>query len=264
MFHYTSVDTAYEILRGRTLWASDVLSMNDPTEFSHAVALVDEVLMSHWNVLPIDFAQYFRPQTILDMGRTWNAFASSFSADGDLLSQWLAYPPRSNAEGVSIGLSFSELYKTASQSLSASPSPSFSIVRISYSTDELRKAVIRICDVALDLAASRPLIFKEAEIFWSEVAKLLFGFALRFKNPSYIAEREWRLLKLGPDRSKVMRRIREGTEVKFIHLCFSTETITRINIGPRAAQDTEVQLRRSLADNGFGRVKMERSAIPFR
>jgi len=32
-YHYTSLGAATEILRSRTIWASDVLSMNDTSEF---------------------------------------------------------------------------------------------------------------------------------------------------------------------------------------------------------------------------------------
>ncbi len=258
IYHYTSVDTAYKILAGRVLWASDVLSMNDSTEFRHGVALLDEVLMSRWNVLPVAFAEYFRPRSLLLLGQTWDAFAVCFSSEGDLLSQWRAYPPNSNAEGVSIGFRISELHDIATQS------KSFAIVKINYSSEDLRKAVHHMCDAALALNASRRLIGREIEVFWSEVAMLLLGFALRFKNPYYSDEREWRLLKLAPDKSRVMRRDGEGAEVKFIRLGFSSEAITRINVGPRAAKETDEQLRRFLADNGLKKVQVDRSAIPYR
>jgi hypothetical protein len=76
IYHYTSVETAEKILRRRVLWASDVLSMTDTTEFKHAVGLVNEVLMSRWNVLPVAFAEYFRPSMLLLAGQTWDAFAT--------------------------------------------------------------------------------------------------------------------------------------------------------------------------------------------
>jgi hypothetical protein len=102
-------ETVYKILSSQVMWASDVLSMNDSTEFSHAFALVDGVLMSRWNALLVDFAQYFRPRELLRLGQTWDAFAACLSSDGDLLSQWRAYPPNSNADGVSIGFNLSKL-----------------------------------------------------------------------------------------------------------------------------------------------------------
>ncbi len=252
IYHYTSADTACKILSSRVLWASDVLSMNDSTEFRHAFALVDEVLMSRWNVLQPAFAEYFRPKKLVLLGQTWNAFAACFSSDGDLLGQWRAYPPNSNGEGVSLGFRISEL------------SNSFAVVKIDYSSEDLRNAVHRICDAALNLTASRCLKNKETEGFWREVILLLLNFCVRFKNPSYADEREWRILKLQPDKAQVMRRGREGAEVKFIHLGFSSEAITRINVGPRAAPETEGQLRRFLDDKGLEKVSVRRSVVPFR
>jgi DUF2971 family protein len=262
IFHYTSLDIAYKILGGRQLWVSDLFSMNDTTEFKYAIGLIDEVLMSRWNMLPIAVAEDFRPSKLLALSQTSGAFAGCFSSDGDLLSQWRAYPPGSNAQGVSIGFRITELGKTAWQSPGYSQLPSFSIVKINYYSEDLRNAARRICDAALDLAASRCLIYEETNVFWDKVLLLLFGFALRFKNPSYADEREWRVLKLEPD--KAVHQNREGKEVKFRCLNFSPKAITKINVGPRAAPETEEQLRRFLADNGLERVKVDRSAIPFR
>jgi len=255
-YHYTSLDAVYKILTDRVLWASDVLSMNDTSEFKHAVSVVDDVLMSHWSVLPIHLAEYFRPRKLLLLGQTWNAFAACFCSDGDLLEQWRAYTP--SADGISLGFRIESLHELALES------KAFALIRVHYSSDDLRKAAERICDAALTLAASRSLVYNETEVFWSEVALLLFNFALRFKHPGFKGEREWRILSLTPAETPFMRRNREGTEVKFISVGFSGEMVTKITLGPRAANASESQLRSFLDKSGFPAVKIHRSKIPLR
>jgi hypothetical protein len=109
IYHYTSIDSAYNILSDRLLWSSDVLSMNDGSEFRYAVSIVDEVLMSRWNKLPIQLAEYFRPKKLLRIGSTWNMFAACFCSEPDLLSQWHAYA--SNGAGVAIGFRVRQLHE---------------------------------------------------------------------------------------------------------------------------------------------------------
>ncbi len=167
IYHYTSLDAARQILTDRVLWASDVLSMNDTSEFKHAVSIVDDELMSRWYRLPVDFAEYFRPQKLLLIGQQWNAFAACFCSEGDLLEQWRAYTP--NADGVSLG------FRIASLQELGRASNDFALIKINYSSDDLRNATARICDVALKLAGSRSLVYDEAETFWTEVALVLFN-----------------------------------------------------------------------------------------
>ncbi len=258
IYHYTSVETACKILIGRELWASDVLSMNDTSEFRHALSIVDQALMSRWSEIPIHLAEYFRPRTLLLLGQTWDAFAACCSSNGDLLSQWRAYPPGSNAEGVSVGFRVGELYKIAQET------QAFALVKINYCSDDLRKAVHHICDTALDIASRHTLVWREIVVFWSEVALLLLSFSLRFKNPDFTDEREWRILKLHPDKSGVMRRNQDGSEIKFIRIAFNAESVSQINVGRRAPRETESQLRRFLDSNGYQAVKIQHSEIAFR
>lgn len=87
--------------------------MNDTSEFRHAVSIVDEELMSRWNVLPIHLAEYFRPRKLLLLGQNWNAFAACFCSEGDLLEQWRAYTP--SADGVSLGFRIQSLKERAQE-----------------------------------------------------------------------------------------------------------------------------------------------------
>lgn len=254
--HYTSVDAAYNILNDRVLWSSDVLSMADGSEFSYAVSIVDEVLMGRWNKLPIQFAEYFRPRKLLQIGSTWNMFAVCFCSEPDLLSQWRSYA--CDAQGVAIGFLVTPLHEFANTS------KSFALLPIQYDSAELRDETQQMSDLALQLADSRALPYNEHEVFWSEVALLLFNFALRFKNPCFAEEKEWRSLTLHTDDSPIFHRGSGARERSYIHMQFRPEMISEIVIGSRASPGVETTLRRFLDDHDFRHVTLRRSEIPLR
>jgi len=256
IYHYTSVSAAYSILKDRVLWASDVLSMNDGSEFIHAVSVVDEVLMELWNVLPIHFAEYFRPKKLLLAGRTWYMFAICFCSEPDLLSQWRTYA--SNAQGVAVGFWVEPLHEFGGSS------HEFALIPIQYDAAQLRDSTRRMCDFALRLAASEPLPYYEVEIFWFEVVLALLNATHRFKNPGFAEEKEWRALSLQTDECPTLQRNVGTEERRYIHLHFRPEMVSQIVLGPLADAVLETQLRQFLDSNGLQHVLIRRSRIPLR
>jgi hypothetical protein len=256
IYHYTSVSAAHSILKDRILWAFDVLSMNDGSEFIHAVSVVDEVLMELWNVLPIHFAESFRPKKLLLAGRTWYMFATCFCSEPDLLSQWRAYA--CNAQGVAVGFRAEPLHELGGNS------HEFALIPIQYDAAHLRSATQRMCDFGLRLAASESLPYYEVEIFWSEMVLALLNATHRFKNPSFAEEKEWRALRLETDECPTLLRNVGGQERRYIHLHFRPEMVSQIVLGPLADPALETQLRQFLDSNGLEHVQIRRSRIPLR
>jgi len=256
IFHYTSVDAAYRILNDCILWSSDVLSMNDGSEFRYAVSIVDDVLMSRWHKLPIQVAEYFRPRTLLRLGSTWDMFAACFCSEADLLGQWRAYA--ADCHGVAIG------FQTRPLHAFGSTSNEFGLIKIQYRDAELRDETRQMCDFGLQLADSIVVPYNEAEVFWSEVALLLLNFALRFKNPFFADEREWRALSLNMDDSPVFHRSSGAQERRYVHVHFRPETVSQVVVGPLAETNVEARLRQFLDDHGLHHVVVGRSAIPLR
>jgi hypothetical protein len=256
IYHYTTIEAALEIMKGRVLWSSDVLSMNDGSEFRHAVSIVDEVLMSRWNVLPIQVAEYFRPRKLLLIGRTWNMLAVCICSEPDLLSQWRAYA--SGCRGVAIGFRVGPLHGFGGAS------KEFGLVRIHYSSAKLRDAAQRMRDLALRLAGSSVLSYDEAEIFWSEVALALLNFSIRFKHPGFADEREWRAPTLDTGDLQVLCRGSGERTRRYVHIHFPADVVSQIVVGPLASAGTESELRTFLDDHDLRHVAVSRSTIPLR
>jgi hypothetical protein len=261
VYHYTSVDAARNILMNLSLWSSDVLSMNDGSEFRYAISIVHEALMQRWDRLPIQVPEWFCPKKLLRIGSRWNIFAACFCSEPDLLGQWREYA--CGSKGVAIGFQVGPLHDFGNTAV-GSTSVGFGMVPIQYNDAELRRATEQVCDFALDLIDSTTLPYNEYEVFWSEVVLKFLGFALRFKNPRFSDEREWRALTL--DRGDYPTYCRGcGTrERKYVHIEFRPEMVSELVTGPLADPGLGATLRGFLDDHGLRDVGIRPSEIPLR
>jgi hypothetical protein len=103
LYHYTSMEGLLGIVQKRQIWASHIRYLNDRMEQDHIWSVVenrarerlkqtdDPAIKSALETLPADVARRTRT----------HAYVASFSADGDLLSQWLSYCP--DGKGFAIG-----------------------------------------------------------------------------------------------------------------------------------------------------------------
>ena len=95
MYHYTSIEAVPNIVQTGGLWATDIHYFNDAAELSHTAALLVSEIESRQQVGAMD-----RP--VLDQFLGWirhrvanghTVFVSSFTPNGNLLSQWRSYCP---------------------------------------------------------------------------------------------------------------------------------------------------------------------------
>ena len=215
--------------------------MNDGSEFRHAVSIVHKALMSRWGRLPIGVTDWFRPKKLLQLGTRWNMFATCFCSEPDVLGQWREYADE--CRGVAIGFCVGALHAFGGAAVGSTAAIGFGLVPIQYDDAELRCGAEALCDLALDLVDSTPLAYDEYEVFWSEVSLKLLGFAVRFKNPCFADEREWRALTLDRGDYPVYRRSRGTTERKCVHIEYRPEMVSELVIGPLADRGLGVRLR---------------------
>ena len=116
LYHYASLEGFEKIIHSKKLWASELHYLNDASEIRHFGNLViDEARRrraaeaSNTEVLSQLIAW-----TTDRINRGPLVFASSFSENGNLLSQWRGYCP--NGVGVSLGFDPKELASTVCES----------------------------------------------------------------------------------------------------------------------------------------------------
>lgn len=103
IYHYCTPATFLNIVKSRSIWACDLTKMNDPAELQHGFTVIKEVWDEEFPTqkakLNIDNLTHERLFHL----------ATSFSENGDLLSQWRAYG--CDGFGFAIGIDETDLKK---------------------------------------------------------------------------------------------------------------------------------------------------------
>jgi hypothetical protein len=112
LYHYTSQEGLIGIASTRTIWATNIRYLNDAKEFEYAICLLYEVLNKLSERLQVSKIYYSTLDIIRhlvdEVGNVdFQVNVSSFSEDGNSLSQWRAYCP--SAAGFSVGFDMMRL-----------------------------------------------------------------------------------------------------------------------------------------------------------
>jgi hypothetical protein len=194
LFHYTSARGLLGILDKGNIYASSAYHLHDSMEFRYAIELMVEQLRVRlnfekgpWNTMYGQLLEQL-PSTAKDA----QVFVASFSEEGDLLSQWMAYSGPSN--GFALGLS--------PEHFEAARAAGFTLVRCVY--DRTRQ--VELASAAIDAFCQ-----SDGELNEEAINKILIT-AAALKHPGFVREAEWRLIKPLVLVSSESRRIlfREG------------------------------------------------------
>lgn len=181
LFHYTGFDSLLSITETKEMWATNLHYLNDYEEFKNALTIAKQIirrLQKGQSNRETQFLEhmYTRIDTIEDL----NLHIISFTANGDLLSQWRAYCPNG---GVSVGFRYNDLQELAKRN-------KFSIRKCIY--DEWIKNEIMGEAVEMHLT-----LYKEgenAELLLNGFITVLATISPCFKNQAFSEENEWRLV----------------------------------------------------------------------
>jgi len=272
LYHYTDVAGLIGICSSGSMRATNLRFMNDAKELDHAWRLMHEVLAR-----AREKAEQPGQISVVDAIeadlQSWDEYpdfySASFSADGDLLSQWRGYG--SSGGGYAIGFDPSELACPSTPY----PQPDRFLSRVIY--DEARQVEILsgVADAMLDLfkdvAAAGPEMTKARGRVFSALGEVA-GYVFSFKDPAWAEENEWRAVYVLPngELDGVQFRPGGGIAVPFMSLAMGTDPdgrlpIRRIVQGP--AVDPEMaakSLELLLAGNGYRDVEIAFSAVPLR
>jgi hypothetical protein len=195
LYHYTTQNGLLGIVERKEIWASHTQYLNDVREFRHAISVVEEELFT----MKRGPDHYDNRDTIDEMEQglkgieSINVCVCSFSADGDVLSQWRAYG--GGASGFSIGFTGAFL-RAVSDGLS------FWLVPVLYDEDQQRALVRTLLE---DVLAENVNRRAESKTDGNEVSLLgqppggnlvayLNRYAPILKHKSFSEEKEWRII----------------------------------------------------------------------
>ena len=124
LYHYTDLAGLRGILRDRSLWCTQIYSLNDPSEIEYGLAVVKRVIDNIISTGSTETAFLEKLKRFISMsyGPLLDPYTISFSENDDLLSQWRAYA--NEGRGYSIGFEFSDLTQICAQPATTPADPS--------------------------------------------------------------------------------------------------------------------------------------------
>jgi hypothetical protein len=193
LYHYTSLAGLMSIVESKSLYATEIRYFNDAAEMEQTATLLR-------NEISKRLEQEGTNKKLLDQLYQWIShrltngymlFVVSFTASGNLLSQWRGYCQ--NGKGVSIGFLPEDIRQSAELQ-------HFRMGRCRYEINEQIKLAAEIIDSIITLAYLRgenidPSKRHPSNSFhdiFEEVEPDLISIAALLKHPGFKEEKEWR------------------------------------------------------------------------
>jgi hypothetical protein len=216
LFHYTTLPGIIAVAQNKHLWATSIRHLADAKEFSYAHEMLADALKARAGVCAQDvvatvdvllFQLTHAWQSKLSFsGSLGSIFVTSFSSEGDLLSQWRAYCP---GGGYALGFRTEVLVNLATDQ-------GFELRQCSYNVDEHRRECDEIAAAVIKAVAEVPKEIRQSLVgtparpsmeavgFLYPIQQQMVGeiqmHAPVWKHPSFREEAEWRLVSVYRDR----------------------------------------------------------------
>ncbi|WP_434036872.1 DUF2971 domain-containing protein [Formosa sp. 4Alg 33] len=263
LYHYTSFQSALNIIESEKLWTTHIKYLNDLKEFQHAVDLTRNILTlklrNNKNELEV-----FIYKLLLDWIKNKNGantFIFSLTEKSDLLSQWRGYCTKG---GVSIGFNYSKLK-------AKSKSQGFRLVKCVYDIEKQEEFIEKIINEIKDKYTKNHTSYVGSKI--NELSQQFYSsfllMATRLKHPSFREEKEWRLIG-GPFSNKLEKfKFRSALQmlIPFYEFdLFSDKNlmIEKIVIGPNKDQQLAGDSFRLYIHKKEKGWSLKNSEIPFK
>lgn len=268
LYHYTSQAGLLGIITTKTLWVTNLHYMNDAMEFAYAIDLASYLFAERRKQVTAgeDIAFLDAAKTALESVRQINVHVFSLSEQGNLLSQWRAYCPRTG--GYSIGFDPDRLRQLMQPQ-------QFFLASCIYDPQEQTKILSQIinelweafqAEISANPAWLAALVSKYCNMFIAEFIKV----GPTLKDPSFFEEQEWRMISnpIAFDDSRMGHR--PGTSTLIPYFSFSLMEsavdlpITEIIVGPTRHRELALQSTRSLVQRQAVNIRTRNSRIPYR
>ena len=219
LYHYTSIQGLIGIIESKTIWATSIYHLNDKQELYHSIDLfltaLDELLekygiqkedqklgplaaalslatkIGNHEIGQAAFLTTLRKVLLFD--RTLPLFISSFSEEGNQLSQWMSYCK--NSPGFSIGFNFQKLKNIVDHSGNYNK-----IVKCIYNVNDQKEKVDEFSSTVIDPEVKFLTGSEDSKLIGEKVMLILYKILIEspiLKNYHFKDEKEWRLIYLG-------------------------------------------------------------------
>ncbi len=189
IYHYTTHDGLIGILSSKSIWSTHIRYLNDSYEFVYGLELLKNQINQYYTIKDKRNGYANSLLNRLEGSEYSHTFITSFSENGDLLSQWRGYTD--NAAGYSIGFENNYLKPLIREQ-------KFKLVPCIYNEHEQTEIVNEFITDLIDTCAKNDSDNSPPQ----ETSQLIIRYAFKFvesiapllKHPSFSEEREWRLV----------------------------------------------------------------------
>jgi hypothetical protein len=280
LYHYTSIDGLIGIIRDRKFWASDIQYLNDKDEFKRTIELLQlrtRELFKDLKGTNRDWKRttekLYAPSDILEK---YDIFVTSFTAEGDLLSQWRGY---CSSYGFSLGCQLLELREQPKTNLN-----NFILLPCFYDSKDhkyfIEKVIQTLSEALLTYFKKDPdlnnqNLVAEFHQIYEEYKQQVIIIASILKSSSFSEEKEWRLFcvrKRKQNTEDIKFRNGNSMIIPYIEYEFKMDNsllpIAEIIVGPTPHPDlSKKSIERLLTSYKYGyglQDQVKNSKIPFR
>jgi len=280
LYHYTSQTGLLGILQTKKLWMTDILYLNDSSEYTHTLELViAEVkerikqLVSPEGLTPTELLQgdfimnrihhvYEYTENFCNHIRYDNRikfYVFSLSEEKDDLSQWRSYGPQEG--GFCIEYDYNGLL-----SLMKIPK-SYRIEECKYFLEEKQKSIEYILDPIPDVFMSDIDVTEKVICMW--IFDQIIKSSSHIKHDSFNKEREHRIIHEGNEGDEIKYRKGKSMIVPYTEFSLVDKDvplpITKIIVGPTAHPElSKLSVESLLQSEKYKGVGVEISKIPYR
>jgi hypothetical protein len=269
LYHYTSGQGLLGILQSDSVWASQIRYMNDSKEFTHAVEHATQALhmwsMASSNQTGTRSELCRAVISYLEELDHLPLYVACFSEISDSLSQWRGYCPPNY--GYRLGFDRVKLVKAAEEQ-------GFKLKKCVYDRDEQSQTVSKWISKTIEaLEAGCPTgadPFRYTQANSDKFLPDFVAFAPYMKDPSFIDEREWRIVgNVRGDDNRVNLRPGRSILVPYVPIDLYSSTarspIYDIRVGPTpepilAMNSLSLRFKKDLRFPGG----LSTSSVPYR
>ena len=283
LYHYTSQKGLLGILQTNKLWMTDILYLNDSSEFKHTLGLIKLDLEKRKKQLPplrgflnstntqeddiINNTHYTfeKIKTFCEgigditQERRFEHFVFSLSHKEDDLSQWRSYCPKEG--GFSIEFDYEKLLPLIQKY------EGYKIEKCIYDQEEKQKLINSLLDnIYTKFESDKDLSINVVVI---DIFIRTIFLSSYIKDESFKNEKEYRIINYGSNKGKIDHC--EGKSMIIPHIELSPVDndkklpISKIWVGPTPHPElSKFSIEGLLRSKGYKDVKVEKSKIPYR
>lgn len=242
LYHYTSLEGLLGITKSQSIWATNILYLNDASELNYAIGLLRDQIINYQKRIKARNLEYMFFETLIeDIDKLisldrFSFFVCSFSEENDLLSQWRGYCPGSI--GFSLGFKLNDLRISIKKY-------GFSLTPCIYSekqqVNEIKKLIKKTSltftnEMMQKTKGYYPVILNNSAF---EFFKEFTGLVPTFKHSKFKEEKEWRIIAgLWVENFREIVKFRPGKSmiVPYIEITLPKEgeklVINQVIVGP--------------------------------